>query len=248
MIDYFKKHKLVTFIMVIYTLAIVVAYLLYKLFLSSSGAPVYGSRLDGIEKVAITEAQIKKLSDDITKEPYVLRLTKPYLKGKTFKVVVDVDFNAKVADTKKISDKVLAELTDEQEKFFDIQILINKYYDCNLSVSGKADEDGNYVEPITVKFASDLSKNQFTLNYGISNVNKKDYNKKQEFKIEKDGEYIIYGFTQDKSAEQSCSIKLIKQTAKPDQKTRTLYSNSLANPEFPIIGYKSVKSKVFVWQ
>lgn len=247
MIKYIRKHKLVSFIIFIFIVFIATAYFLFNLFLGSNGMPVYGSRLDGIEKVIITKEQMKKMADEIKKEDFVLRMTDPYINGRTLKVIVNVDYSAKVDLSKKLSEKILAELSDEQKKFFDIDLFIDKYYDCNLVVSGVADEDGNFVEAVTVKFSKDLSKNPYTLNYGITNTNIKDYNKKQEYLIDKDGEYIIYGFTQDKSTEQNCSIKIIKQTAKNADKTRKIYTNSLANPDFPLIGKKSAKSKIFVW-
>lgn len=247
MINYIKKHKLTFLIIVIYILLIGVAYFLYSLFLGSNGLPVYGSRLDGIEKVKIIDKQFNNIESEIKKNPFVLSITKPYLSGKILKVVVHVDYSTAPENAKKIGDQVLSALTDEQKKFFDIEILIDKYYDCNLVVSGKADENGIFIEPVTVKFKNDLSKNKYTLNYGVTNANKKDYNKKQEYKIEKDGEYIIYGFTQDKSAEQVCSIKVVKKSTKKPDRERTINTNSLAEPAFPVIGYRSAKSAIFKW-
>lgn len=247
MIKYIKKHKLSTFIIFVYIVFIAVAYFLYNLFLGNNGMPVYGNRLDGIEKVMITNEQFKKISEEIKKEDFVLRATDPYLNGKILKIVVDVQYKTSANEAKPIVNKVLKELTDDQKNFFDIEVFINKYYDCNLVVSGLANDEDVFVEDVTVKFAEDLSKNPYTLNYGITDVNKKDYNKKQEFKVTKDGEHIIYGFTQDKSAEQTCSIKVVKKATSNKDNIRKIYSNSLTVTGFPVIGYRSAKAKDFVW-
>ena len=77
--EYIKNHKLTIFIIIVYIVLVAFAYFLYKLFIGSSGLPVYGDRLDGIEKVPITEEQIAQIKDEIEKEDFVLKVTKPYL-------------------------------------------------------------------------------------------------------------------------------------------------------------------------
>ena len=55
--NFIKKHKLTTFIIIIYIAVIIVLYFLYKIFMGSNGLPVYGDRLDGIDAVKITDEQ-----------------------------------------------------------------------------------------------------------------------------------------------------------------------------------------------
>ena len=86
--EYIKNHKLTVFIIIVYIIVVAFAYFLYKLFIGSSGLPVYGDRLDGIEDVPISEEQINTIKDEIEKTDFVLKVTKPYLNGKVLKVMM----------------------------------------------------------------------------------------------------------------------------------------------------------------
>ena len=85
--SYVRRHKLTIFVILVYIIVVAFAYFIYKLFIGSSGLPVYGDRLDGIEKVPITEKQIKTIQSSISEEEFVLKVTEPYLNGKILKVI-----------------------------------------------------------------------------------------------------------------------------------------------------------------
>ncbi len=243
--EYIKKHKMTVFIIAVWIIIIGFFYFLYSLFIGSNGEPVYGDRLDGIEKVPITEKQIKEIKSEIEKEDFVLKVTKPYLSGKILKVVVTVADTADENKTKALTDKVTAVLDDKQKAFYDVEFYATKYYNCSLEATGKMDEDGNFIDKVTVKFSDDLSKNKYALEYGVSDKKDKDYNKKQTFDIEKDGTYTIYGFTKDKLGESSCSIKIVMKKADIDTEETTVKSSLTRN--FPIIGYRKYGTDKFVW-
>ena len=245
---YIRRHKLAVFIILVYIIVVAFAYFLYKLFIGSSGLPVYGDRLDGIEKVPITEEQIKQIEDGFKEENFVLKVTKPYLNGKILKVVVTVSDLSGVDPAKALSTKITDVLTEEQKSFYDIEFYIKKEYNCTLEATGKIDEDGNFLEEVVVKFSTDLSKNNLVLDYGISDSKEKTFNKEQEFKIDKDGEYVIYGYTKDKLGDGACSIKITKKSGdeqSEDAKIDTV--NSVVSRAYPLIGYKKYGKKDFVW-
>ncbi len=243
--NYIKKHKLASFVILVYIIVVGFAYFLYKLFIGSSGLPVYGDRLDDIANVPITEEQLNKIEESILKDEQVLKVTKPYLNGKILKVVVTVAHNTEVAPTKEYANKIMAELTDEQKKLYDVELYISKFYDCTLEATGKMDEEGNFTENVTVKFSKDLSKNEYTLDYGMTNVEGVNYNKEQQFEITEDGEYVIYGYTKDKKSEAVCSIKITKKAS--DDQTREETVNTIAARSFPFIGYSKAGKDTFVW-
>ena len=243
--EYINKHKLTVFIIIVYIIVVAFAYFLYKLFIGNSGLPMYGDRLDGIEKVPITEEQIKQIKDEIEKEDFVLKVTEPYLNGKVLKVIITAADNASLEQSKQLSEKVTNALTQDQLAFYDIEVFLTKYYNCSLEATGKMDEDGIFIEDVTVKFVNDLSKNEFTLGYGLSTSDKVDYNKEQEYKIDKDGEYIIYGYTKDKLGETKCSIKIVMKKEEGDGIEDTI--NSITTQSFPAIGYRKYGTDKFVW-
>ena len=243
--NYIKKHKLTSFIILVYIKVIIFAYFIYKLFIGSSGLPVYGDRLDGIEDVPITDEQKSNIKNSLLEENFVLKVTDPYLNGKILKVIITVGDNAELAASKALTDKVTEVLTDEQKAFYDVTVYVTKYYHCSLAATGKMDEDGNFTDTVTIEFEQDPSKNEFALDYGISKSETVDYNKEQKITIEEDGEYTVYGFTKDKSGETKCNIKIVKTASEDKNDTQTVKAQSASN--FPIIGYKKAGVDGFVW-
>jgi hypothetical protein len=217
------------------------------LFIGSSGNPVYGNRLDGIEDVPITEEQKKNIVDEIMQNEKVLKVTDPYLSGKIFKVIITMAEQGEVEESKALSDIVLKTLTEEQKQFYDIEIYLTKYYDCTLEATGKQDEDGNFTEKVTVKFSNDLSKNEYALDYGIGTAQEVNYNKNQTIDVEEDGEFIIYGYTKDKISETVCSIQINKKTPQEEVTTQTQKITSITTRSFPIIGYKKAGVENITW-
>ena len=246
MLNYIKKHKLTTFIIVVYIIVIGFAFFVYNLFIGSSGLPVYGDRLDGIEDVPITEEQISKMVEEIKKDDNVIKVTTPYLNGKILKVIITVHDKASPAPVKALSSKITEQLTEEQKKFYDVELYIKKNYNCTLEATGNVDEDGNFVDTVKVKFRDNLSKSDPSVEYGIGLSDKASYNKEQTIEIKEDGEKIVYGYTKDKGGEEKCSIKIVKKSG--EKSTQSVTIDSVTNRNFPIIAYrKNGESTNFVW-
>lgn len=244
--DYIKKHKLTAFVILVYIIVIAFLYFIYKLFIGSSGLPVYGDRLDGIENVPITKEQINQISEEISKSDFVLKVTKPYLKGKILKVVVTVTDNADLNASKELAPKVLGFLDDDQKAFYDIEFFIKKEYNCTIEATGKVDEDGEFTTDVEVKFVKDLSKSEFGVEYGLSTTDNGEFNKNQKITIKDDGEHIIYGITKDKSGNSKCSIKIVKKTENVDTRETTINTITI-DRDFPTIGYMKAKTNSFAW-
>ena len=244
--DYIKKHKLTSFVILVYIIVIAFLYFIYKLFIGSSGLPVYGDRLDGIENVPISDEQINKISEEISKSDFVLKVTKPYLKGKILKVVVTVTDNADLAASKELAPKVLSILDDDQKAFYDIEFFVKKEYNCTIEATGKMDEDGEFISDVEVKFVDDLSKSEFDLDYGLSTTDNGEFNKTQKITVKDDGEHIIYGITKDKSGNSKCSIKIVKKTEDATANKTTINTITIER-NFPTIGYLKAGTTSFVW-
>lgn len=242
--NYIKKHKLTSLIIFIYIILIVFAYFIYKLLVGNSGLPQYGNRLEGIEKYPITEEQQNKIVEDISKENYVLEVKKPYLSGRILKVIITISDLAP-RDIKYLADLASAALTKEQNDLYDIEVYINKEYNCWFTATGRLDENGTFIEPITIQFSTNLSENKFIESYGISLSSTPDFNGKQTIEIKDDGEYIVYGFTKDKFGDYNCQIKIVKKDQDIVAEKQTITTN--ATSSFPIIGYKTKGIDGFVW-
>ncbi len=243
--DFIRQHKLTAFFIVLYIAAIVAGYFFYKELNEKAGAPTYGDRLAGIENVPITDEQKKSLVDKLKSYGNVISVSDPHLSGKTYNIVITVADVDTADNAKKLSEEVTKSLDDKQNAFYDVQVFITKKYNCTLEATGVADEDGVFTGDVKVKFERDVASDKQVLGYGITNSKKKDYNAKSEYTINTDGEFVIYGYTKDKVGESTCSIKIVRKSAKNSGIDSTI--NSTITKNFPIIGYKRKGSKSFVW-
>ena len=150
--NYIKKHKLTSFVILVYIVVVAFAYFIYKLFVGSSGLPVYGDRLDGIENVPITEEQIDKIVEELSKNESILKITRPYLNGKILKVIVTVSDGAVLQPLKELDSKIYNTLDADQKAFYDVEYFISKDYNCTLEATGKMDEEGVFIGDVEVKF------------------------------------------------------------------------------------------------
>jgi hypothetical protein len=244
--NYIRKHKLTSFVILVYIIVVAFAYFLYKLFIGSSGLPVYGDRLDGIENVPITEEQIDKIVEELSKNEAIMKITRPYLNGKILKVVVTVSDGAELQPLKELDSKIYNILDADQRAFYDVEYFINKDYNCTFEAKGKMDEEGVFTSDVTVKFYEDLSKRDYDLEYGMSTADQVAYNKEQTYTIKEDGEFILFGFTKDKGKEDKCSIKIVRKAADLDVKETTINTKSV-DRNFPSIGYLKAGTNAFVW-
>lgn len=244
--NYIKNHKLSSFVILVYIIVVAFAYFLYKLFIGSSGLPVYGDRLDGIENVPISEEQKKKIVEALSEPVFVLHVETPYLKGKILKVVMTVSDISDLKASKDLSTKILEILDADQKAFYDVEFFINKDYNCTLEATGNMDEEGNFIGDVDVKFVKDLSNSKYKIEYGISQTDTVNYGKGQNVKITEDGEHIVYGFVGDYVGETKCSIKIVKTTAEVAVKKTTINTVSV-DRDFPTIGYMKAGTNQFVW-
>ena len=249
--NFVKKHKLTTFIIVIYIAAVIVAYFLYKIFMGSNGLPVYGDRLDGIDKVPITEEQMTNLKNKIMENNQVIAVRDPHISGRTYNITIIISDAMRGGEAKKLADLVTQSLTEEQNNFYDIQVFINKKFTCTLVATGNADEDGVFTSDVKVKFESDLSKDKDVLEYGLVTKNEKTYNAKMDDTVNTDGEVVYYGFTKDKAGEYTCSIKIVRNKDKNDNSkessSKETEINSITTRSYPIIGYKRKGGQGYSW-
>lgn len=118
-----KKNKYTSIAVVAFIALLLLLFIIYKAVMPSLGTPVYGNRLEGIEKVEITTNKMSELDKKLEKEKYVSS-SKTNVSGKTVDVVVTVIEKTKPSDAKKITDVVLKEFDKDQVAYYDFQVFI----------------------------------------------------------------------------------------------------------------------------
>lgn len=118
-----KKAKLIIALVILIVLVLALCIVYESIFANNNSK--YGNRLDGIEQVNIKT----KEKDEIKKNIESLDVSssvKVSLTGKIVEVIVTVKDDVDLGKAKEVYNKVFEKLTDEQKKFFDIQIFLNK--------------------------------------------------------------------------------------------------------------------------
>lgn len=123
LINELKESKYTTIAIIGFLCFIVLIAIVYNLVMPSTGEPVYGNRLDGIDSVKITDSDLRELEEKFEKNTNV-ELAKVSISGKTVNAIITVSSKTSVNNAKKLSKVLLDELDEDQIDFYDLQIFI----------------------------------------------------------------------------------------------------------------------------
>lgn len=119
-----KKHKgLIIFLVILIILGIIAFSFVRAIYVSGNEGTLYGSRLDGIDKVRLKDDTLNKIAQDIKKSGQVNSVTH-HLEGKILNFTVDVAPEMKLEASKKLAEPILTSLTEDEKAFYDIQVMI----------------------------------------------------------------------------------------------------------------------------
>ena len=118
-----KANKYTMLVFGIFLVLFLLGWLLFGLVMPKRGVPVYGNRLDGIEKVEVTKKQTDKMISEIKSKSFVKEAS-TNTSGRIINVIVEVKSGTEVKTAKEVGKVVLSNLTDDQKKFFDVQLYL----------------------------------------------------------------------------------------------------------------------------
>ena len=116
------KHHSSTAVGIGVFILVVIALLLFKdVFMFDEFKAIYGTRLDGIDKVKITAKQ-KSDAESLIKEN--VKDVDVRISGRIVNTIINTNKDTSIEDAKNISGKVLETFTDNQKKYYDFQFLV----------------------------------------------------------------------------------------------------------------------------
>lgn len=118
-----KENKYTVIAILCFFVLLGLGFMVYNLFFSGAGKPIYGNRLDGIEKVKVTDKQFKDIDEVLEKNKNITEIDHN-IKGKIINFFITVKEKTPEADAKTIPDAILKEFKEEQVKFYDFQVFI----------------------------------------------------------------------------------------------------------------------------
>ena len=120
---FFKKHiKETIFLFVVLVIALSLG-VLFLVMWFGGGNNKYGSRLEGIEEVSVSNSYLKEVVDQLEKKSIVKNAT-VNLQGKLINFNITLKESTLEADAKALSAVVIDNFTKDELSFYDIQIFL----------------------------------------------------------------------------------------------------------------------------
>ena len=94
-------------------------------FFPNEGTAIYGDRLDGIEKVEITDKQQKEIIKSLEDKDEVKKVSCD-IKGRTLNVLITVNDDVELDPAKALTSSITDNLEEDQTSYYDIQVFISK--------------------------------------------------------------------------------------------------------------------------
>ena len=118
-----KENKFTTIVFLIFLGLFLIGALIFGLVMPKTGKPIYGNRLDGIEKVEVTNDQTNELVKNLKDKDYVTSAS-THISGKIINVLIETKEGTSIKKAKTLKTIVLKAFEEDQKKFYDIQLFI----------------------------------------------------------------------------------------------------------------------------
>ena len=118
-----KENKFTTIVFLIFLGLFLIGALIFGLVMPKTGKPIYGNRLDGIEKVEVTKDQTNELVKNLKDKDYVTSAS-THISGKIINALIETKEGTSINKDKTLKTIVLKAFEEDQKKFYDIQLFI----------------------------------------------------------------------------------------------------------------------------
>ena len=129
---FYRKHKRVINIGGIIIIGCLLFYGVMSFFTDNTSSPIYGNRLDGINKVKIERKERKDAESKVKEESNVVS-SKVRVEGKNIILDVTVTKDTSLDDAKKSASKVTSAFNEKELKFYDFEVFIENEDEGNAS-------------------------------------------------------------------------------------------------------------------
>lgn len=119
---FIKKHMSLVIAIVIFILVFVGFLILKNVFFPSEAKAIYGDRLEGRDKVEISDATKNKVKDKLKEKTSKVEVR---IAGKIIYIDMTVTGDVNVAAAKDLANQALDEFSDKEKSFYDIQAIIS---------------------------------------------------------------------------------------------------------------------------
>ena len=121
-IKFVKKHINAIVAIGVIVLIVIGLFILKDIFFPEENVAIYGNRLEGRDKVKISDATKKKVKEDLKEGTKSVEVR---IAGRIIYVDVVVNDDVSKETARSLGDKAVAVFSDKEKAYYDIQILIN---------------------------------------------------------------------------------------------------------------------------
>lgn len=118
---FIKKHISTIVGIIVFILVLVGIYAVKEIFFPNESKAIYGNRLEGIEKVKITEETKTKIKEKLQEKTSSVTVR---IAGRIVYITMKTNDGVTLEEAKGLGNSVLEEFTEEQKTYYDIQVLI----------------------------------------------------------------------------------------------------------------------------
>lgn len=119
---FMKQHKNLVLFCLIIILSLFAVYYTKNIMSSTETKAIYGERKDVIKGKEISDDKLSKVESSISNAKKVTAR----VQGRIIQVIITANDNVSVKDAKSMADQVSKVFTQDDKKFYDIQVFIKK--------------------------------------------------------------------------------------------------------------------------
>ena len=120
---FIKKHKSLVVAIIVFILIFVLFLLVYRSFFPDEETAIYGSRLEGIDKVELKKADVSKIEEALKGS---CKSVKVRTQGRIIEVSMSINDEVNRDAAKAEANKIIEQLSKEQKEYYDIQVFVSK--------------------------------------------------------------------------------------------------------------------------
>ena len=110
---------------VVFLIVILLLVQIKNIFFPSEEKAIYGNRLEGSSSVRISKDKKKSIENNIVADGIASKAS-VRVSGRIIEVMITVEAEASVDAAKDLTDKILDKLNKSEERYYDVQVFINK--------------------------------------------------------------------------------------------------------------------------
>ncbi len=123
---FYKEHRIFTILMAVVLVCVVlIATVLIQCFYVGNGSDKYGNRLEGIEKVKISESRQKDFEKNNANNDKV-KTVDVKVTGKIIYITMEFEPNVALVEAQSIAQKSLESFSEKEQKFYDFNITLKQ--------------------------------------------------------------------------------------------------------------------------